>query len=536
MLNRQLAHRELSVGRMRAMWIRATGVAGFLALLALAPGAGASPLWTSTPAGPWPCSSSGNSCVASTGFNPLVRYWGAWANRRGNCTNYAAYRLTRNGAQQLANPMGNAAAWAATVRRTLGARHVNATPAVGAIAWWDGVGPHNGGGAGHVAYVEKVAGRAIYLSASSWNIGSSRSTLSQGSGGWPDGFLHIKDAPNAPAGSSPIGHLDRVAGDDGGGLQVAGWAFDPDAPTSPVRIQVWIDGKPGTAGATRVDLGWASARRPDVARAHRSAGLGHGFSRVIPSIRSGSHAVRVYALNRSRGGSTTYLGGATVRVPSTSGGTPTPRATEGNAWLLTNSLGDPQDLPSFTYGRSGDVPLVGDWNGDGRDTVGVYRPSDGHWYLTNKLGDPRDLPSFTYGRTDDIRLVGDWNGDGRDTVGVYRPSDGHWYLTNSLGEPRDLPSFTYGRSGDVPLVGDWNGDGRDTVGVYRPSDGHWYLTNKLGDPRDLPSFTYGRTDDIRLVGDWNGDGRDTVGVYRPSDGHWYLTNGLGEPRDLPSFT
>ncbi len=32
-------------------------------------------------------------------------------------------------------------------------------------------------------------------------------------------------------------------------------------------------------------------------------------------------------------------------------------------------------------------------------------------------------------------LAGDWNGDGIDTVALYRPSDGNWYvkLANSQG-------------------------------------------------------------------------------------------------------
>jgi hypothetical protein len=36
---------------------------------------------------------------------------------------------------------------------------------------------------------------------------------------------------------------------------------------------------------------------------------------------------------------------------------------------------------SFFYGDPGDVILAGDWDGDGDDTVAVYRPSSGVVYL-----------------------------------------------------------------------------------------------------------------------------------------------------------
>ena len=34
----------------------------------------------------------------------------------------------------------------------------------------------------------------------------------------------------------------------------------------------------------------------------------------------------------------------------------------------------------------GDIPVAGDWNGDGKDAVGVYRPSTGQFVLETSLG------------------------------------------------------------------------------------------------------------------------------------------------------
>jgi surface antigen len=167
-----------------------------LSSFALLPAPASAALWTSTPPGPWSCTSAGNACVAHTGFNPNQSYWGQATNPRGNCTNYVAYRLIKNGASKPAGLSGGAAAWAGKVRAALGASHVNSTPAVGSIAWW-------GGGAGHVAYVEKVAGGSVYLSDSSFPLGSfggsERYVVKRGDRRWPDAFLHIKDQPAQPA-------------------------------------------------------------------------------------------------------------------------------------------------------------------------------------------------------------------------------------------------------------------------------------------------------------------------------------------------
>lgn len=75
---------------------------------------------------------------------------------------------------------------------------------------------------------------------------------------------------------------------------------------------------------------------------------------------------------------------------------------------------------------------------------------------------------FDWGESTDIIFYGDWNGDGLDTPGVYRPSDGSWHLSNEWdGTPTEY-DFTYGGDpGDKPVAGDWNGDGIDTVGIVR---------------------------------------------------------------------
>ncbi|HHC09474.1 MAG TPA: M15 family peptidase [Actinobacteria bacterium] len=135
---------------------------------------------------------------------------------------------------------------------------------------------------------------------------------------------------------------------------------------------------------------------------------------------------------------------------------------------------------SFYFGNPGDVPLVGDFDGDGCDTVSIYRPSEHRFYLVDRLGDGDEGLGeadrvFTFGDPGDVPFVGDFDGDGRDDVGLHRVSTGRVYLRLEQTDGVADVEFVYGDPGDTVVAGDWDGDGVDTVGVYRPSEGTWYL-------------------------------------------------------------
>ncbi|MCC6420670.1 MAG: hypothetical protein IT429_20725, partial [Gemmataceae bacterium] len=139
-------------------------------------------------------------------------------------------------------------------------------------------------------------------------------------------------------------------------------------------------------------------------------------------------------------------------------------------WYLknSNSPGAP-DIAPFRYGHPGWIPVVGDWDGDGITTIGVYSPNGGFgqpaatWYLrnSNSPGAP-DIAPFAYGSADWVPLAGDWDGDGIDSIGVFDPfgqfgqAAATWYLknSNSPGAP-DYGPFAYGAAGWRPVVGDW---------------------------------------------------------------------------------
>ncbi len=193
---------------------------------------------------------------------------------------------------------------------------------------------------------------------------------------------------------------------------------------------------------------------------------------------------------------------------------------------------------ALNYGNPGDYPVVGDWDGNGTVTIGIYR--DGNFYLrnSNTIGFADTI--FPFGLAGDQPVAGDWDGDGTDTIGVYR--NGTFYLRDSNSSGNADLSFGLGNPGDVGITGDWNNDGKDTTGVFRPGNGIIFLKDQNTTGIADVALNYGLPGDKPVIGDWNNDGTDTIGVYR--DGTFFLrnsnTNGfaelvfdLGNPGDLP---
>ena len=153
---------------------------------------------------------------------------------------------------------------------------------------------------------------------------------------------------------------------------------------------------------------------------------------------------------------------------------PQQQATLGKRALKLTSQGTTRaDLIDhvFHYGTPRDIPLVGDWNGDGTDTIAVFR--DGWWYLDvdgdGKWTDEGDNKK-QFGQAGDIPVAGDFNGDGVDELAVFR--QGTWYIdTNGNGQIDAQDQVVeLGQAGDIPVVGDWDGDGHEEIGTYRDGE------------------------------------------------------------------
>jgi hypothetical protein len=214
------------------------------------------------------------------------------------------------------------------------------------------------------------------------------------------------------------------------------------------------------------------------------------------------------------------------------------------AWYLDtngNGLWESGVDTKRQFGMANDIPVTGDWNGDGTIDIGVFRNINdvGYWYLDSNGSGSWDAGSdqkLQFGKGNDIPVAGDWNGDGITEVGVFRNADGFgwWYLDSNGNAAWDAgidQKLQFGIGTDVPVPGDWNGDGVTDLGVYRNINGvgYWYLDsngNRAWDHGVDQKLQFGLASDLPVTGDWNNDGNLDLGIYRA--GRWYLdANGNG---------
>ena len=145
-------------------------------------------------------------------------------------------------------------------------------------------------------------------------------------------------------------------------------------------------------------------------------------------------------------------------------------ATDGQRLLKRTVEGRPRaDVIDhvFQFGAGHDIPVAGDWNGDGINSIGIFR--DGKWHLdidADGRWSEADVVEH-FGKPGDIPVVGDFDGNGVDDIGIFRA--GQWQVDingNGKFDAHDKV-FAMGNAGDQPVVGDWDGDGVDEPGLYR---------------------------------------------------------------------
>jgi hypothetical protein len=191
-------------------------------------------------------------------------------------------------------------------------------------------------------------------------------------------------------------------------------------------------------------------------------------------------------------------------------------------WYILKSGSSFASYAAYSWGTVGDVPVPGDFDGDGKADVTVFRPSTGVWYILESKSNFSTYRSYAWGTSTDKPVPGDYDGDGKTDLAFYRPSNGSWNIL--LSSSNYVTSFVYvlGSTSDIPVPEDYDGDGQTDLAIYSPALGQWTLARSSLSYGSHVIYRWGTAGDIPVPGDYDGDRKADLTVFRPSNGVWYV--------------
>ena len=176
------------------------------------------------------------------------------------------------------------------------------------------------------------------------------------------------------------------------------------------------------------------------------------------------------------------------------------KGAQGLEWYVRQSTNGA--LKVFNWGLNTDKPVLGDFDGDGATDVAVTRVDQQGklvWHiLLSGLNGNTPYGQYTglqFGLGSDMNALGDFDGDLKTDIAVYRPADGNWYILRSSDQ--QLASAQFGAMGDIPQPSDYDGDGKADFGVYRQSTSEWFML--LSTNNTMKGFKWGAPGDIPIA-------------------------------------
>lgn len=203
--------------------------------------------------------------------------------------------------------------------------------------------------------------------------------------------------------------------------------------------------------------------------------------------------------------------------------------------------------PFYAPGHSTDLPVPGDYDGDGRWDVASVDPS-GTWTTLGTAGTiqfapPQALPGDTGSAHPVDPVPGHYRAGSPTLPAWYREADATWFVQGQdpiqFGQGPTDPTVpaTVGLpiariDQDLPVPADYDGDDITDLATYRPGTARWMIrrssdlttvTATLGDPMNLT---------FPVPADYAGSGHAQIATYDGSHTPWRF---LGPPPTTSSF-
>ncbi len=196
---------------------------------------------------------------------------------------------------------------------------------------------------------------------------------------------------------------------------------------------------------------------------------------------------------------------------------------QGSAWVFQSSN---NTIQFYAWGLNGDRPVFRDYDGDGVTDLAVFRRgatvgSPATWFIRNSSNNTVSIVTFgvtgdnTLG-TGDLPIPGDYDGDGKFDVAVYRVgiAPANYFIIQRSSD--NLVTYQqFGNFGtDWIVPGDYDGDGKYDLAIARTGGGTlvWWIQNSATGTVRIQQF--GAAGDVPAQGDYDGDARADIAVYR----------------------
>ncbi len=123
---------------------------------------------------------------------------------------------------------------------------------------------------------------------------------------------------------------------------------------------------------------------------------------------------------------------------------------------------------TFVWSIDGtDLPVRGDFDGDGRDDPATYREATGEWRVWPSTSNFVPASPVVWGAATDVVVPADYDGDGRTDIAVYRRSTGTWHALFSSTNMQSGLEVQWGNADDRPVAIDYDNDGRADLALPR---------------------------------------------------------------------